>query len=109
MSDHSHFPVDHDAGSHADQEGGPKPTGFWSSRTGLVTIAFLAIGAFFLVSEHRAHLIPWLSWLPFLLLLACPLLHVFMHGGHGQHGGHGGHADGDSSSSDARQNRPHQH
>ncbi|MGT2467613.1 DUF2933 domain-containing protein (plasmid) [Mesorhizobium atlanticum] len=44
-----------------------------------MTIAFLAIGAFFLVSEHRAHVVPWLPW---LILLACPLLH-FGHGGHG--------------------------
>jgi len=52
--------------------------------------SFLATApaAFLLVSEHRAHA---LGYLPFLLLLACPLLHVFMHGGHGQ-GGHGGHA-----------------
>jgi hypothetical protein len=34
-----------------------------------------------------------LGWLPFLLILACPLLHVFMHGKHGGHGGHGGEAD----------------
>jgi hypothetical protein len=27
-----------------------------------------------------------LIWLP---LLACPLMHVFMHGGHGHHGIHG--------------------
>ncbi|NJO34307.1 MAG: DUF2933 domain-containing protein [Rhodospirillales bacterium] len=26
--------------------------------------------------------------LPFLLILACPLLHMFMHGGHGGHGAH---------------------
>ena len=62
--------------------------GFWRSKTGLVTIAFLLIGAFFLVTEHRAHL---LGWLPWLILLACPLLHMFMHGGHGGHGSHGGH------------------
>jgi hypothetical protein len=24
-------------------------------------------------------------------LLACPLMHLFMHGGHGGHGGHEGH------------------
>lgn len=47
---------------------------------------FVAIAALFLLSEHRAHL---LGALPFLFLLACPLLHLFMHGGHG--GGHGGH------------------
>src|SRR5581483_5504246 len=31
---------------------------------------FLAIAAFFLLTEHRAHV---LGWLPFLILLACPL------------------------------------
>ena len=44
---------------------------------------FLAIAAFFLLTEHRAHL--YGLW-PFLLLLACPLLHVFGHGGPGGHG-----------------------
>jgi len=54
----------------------------------LFFIAFAAIGAFFLITEHRAHLYGALPW---LLLLAVPLLHVFMHSGHG-HGGHGGEA-----------------
>lgn len=56
--------------------------GFWRSRSGLVLIIFLAIGVFYLYTEHRAHL---LGALPYLLLLACPLLHVFMHRGHGKH------------------------
>lgn len=47
-----------------------------------VLVAFLAIAAFFLFAEHRAHL---LGALPFLLLLACPLMHLFMHRGHGGH------------------------
>ena len=60
------------------------PATFWRSRTGIALgIAFLAIG-FYLVTEHTAHL---LGILPYLLLLACPLMHVFMHGGH--HRGHG--------------------
>jgi hypothetical protein len=25
-----------------------------------------------------------LGWLPYLLLLACPLMHLFMHRGHGR-------------------------
>lgn len=50
-----------------------------------VLLAFLAIAAFYLFTEHRAHLF---GALPFLLLLACPLLHLFMHRGHGAHGGH---------------------
>ena len=60
----------------------------------IVLIGFLAIAGFFLVTEHRAHLIPYLGYLPFLLLLACPLMHVFMHGGHGGHGGSDGHQHG---------------
>ena len=43
---------------------------------------FLAIIAYFLVTEHRAHIVPYLPW---LLFLACPLLHFLMHGGHGGH------------------------
>ena len=31
------------------------------------------------------------SYWPYLLLLACPLMHVFMHRSHGGHGGHEGH------------------
>lgn len=56
--------------------------GFWRSRSGLALIAFLAVGVFYLYVEHRAHLY---GALPYLLLLACPLLHVFMHRGHGKH------------------------
>ena len=67
----------------------PQPRG--NSRVGLVLLAFLAIAAFFLLTEHRAHL---LGLLPWLLLLACPLLHLFMHRGHGGHGEDGdGHED----------------
>ena len=31
------------------------------------------------------------EWLLFGALLACPLMHLFMHGGHGGHGSHQGH------------------
>jgi hypothetical protein len=65
----------------------PPSTG--NSRGKIALAIFLAIGAFFLLSEHRAHLF---GYLPYLLLLACPLLHMFHHGGHGGHGGHGTHA-----------------
>lgn len=61
-----------------------------SGRAAWVLIGFLAIVAYFLWTEHRAHVV---SALPWLLLLACPLMHVFMHGGHGGHGGHAGHGD----------------
>jgi hypothetical protein len=53
-----------------------------------VLAAFLAIAAYFLIAEHRAHLSGLLNYLPYLLLLACPLMHVFMHGKHGGHAAH---------------------
>jgi hypothetical protein len=52
------------------------------SRSMLVFLAFAGIALFFLLGEHRIHA---LGWLPLLLLLACPLLHMTMHGGHGGH------------------------
>ena len=59
----------------------------WSSRARIAFAAFAAIGAFLLIVEHRAHVFPYLPW---LLLAACPLMHLFMHGGHGRHGAHHG-------------------
>lgn len=47
-----------------------------------VFIAFILIAAYFLIMEHKAHLSGVLYYWPVLLLLACPLLHLFMHGGH---------------------------
>jgi hypothetical protein len=49
-----------------------------------VFLAFAAIAAYFLITEHRAHLF---GILPFLLLAACPLLHFFHHRGHKHEGG----------------------
>ena len=56
-------------------------------RSRMVLIGFMVIAGFFLLSEHRAHLF---GVLPYLLLLACLLMHIFMHHGHGRHG-HGEH------------------
>ena len=56
-------------------------------------LGFLLIGGALLFTEHRAHVLGALIWLP---LLACLLMHLFMHGGHGGHGGHEGHR-GDTS------------
>ena len=57
---------------------------FLRSRGGLALCVVAAVGGFLLFTEHRAHL---LGALPYLLLLACPLMHVFMHRGH-HHGSH---------------------
>lgn len=71
-----------------DHEQGPRAGGGWI-RNKWVLIVFLAVGAFFLATEHRAHLY---GALPYLLLLTCVAMHLFHgHGGHGRHDDH--HAD----------------
>lgn len=52
------------------------------------------IGLFFLLREHWAHVAGYWTY---LLLLACPLMHLF----HG-HGGHGGHHDHGSRSPETK-------
>jgi hypothetical protein len=47
-------------------------------RTTLAFLGFAALAAFFLWTEHRAHL---LGALPYVVFLLCPLMHFF-HGGH---------------------------
>ena len=84
----------------SDQDSAPP---FWRSRYALGLLVFGAVAAYFLLSENRAR---FFGALPLLLLLACPLTHMFMHrgqggyvrghgGGHGagHGGGHGDHAD----------------
>ncbi|MEQ1945440.1 DUF2933 domain-containing protein [Mesorhizobium sp. VNQ89] len=88
MNPQAQHPASHPAGHEPEPEFEPRPSGFWTSKAGLVTIGFLLIAAFFLLSEHRAHA---LGVLPILLLAACPLLHMFMHSGHQGHGSHGRH------------------
>ncbi len=56
---------------------------FWRSRYAAGLLVFSAVAAYFLLSEHRAHFI---GALPFLLLVSCPLMHIFMHRGHDGHG-----------------------
>jgi len=91
--------MNHEHGHHP---GSDKET---KSRTKWVFIGFLLIAAYFLVTEHRAHLSGWLSsygiW---LVLLACPLMHLFMHGGHGGQGGHG--SDGGETSDKQPKGQP---
>jgi hypothetical protein len=47
----------------------------------LWVLASLAL--LYLIVEHPKHL---LGWWPFLALMACPFMHLFMHRGHGSHG-----------------------
>ena len=45
-----------------------------------VFFGFVAVAAYFVITEHRAHVV---AFLPYVLLAACPLMHLFHHGGHG--------------------------
>lgn len=105
----------HPAGNTGHQRG-PTPQRPWPLRVGFWLL--IGIAAFFLVTEHRAHLVTGLFWLPFLLLLACPLIHMFGHG----HGGHAGHSSNrrgggdrppappaDDRPAEAKADQPHTH
>ena len=83
----------HEHPSH--NEGRTQSAGKW------VFIAFLVMAGFFLIMEHRAHLEGNLHYLPFLLLLACLLLHLFHHGGHGG----GGHRPTDASNESTQEKK----
>ncbi|AUD78835.1 hypothetical protein CW740_06040 [Kangiella profundi] len=61
---------------------------FWLTPKGLAALGLIGAATYFLLIEHRQHV--W-QFLPFLILLACPFMHFFMHGGHGVNRGHGGH------------------
>ncbi len=68
---------------------------WWQTRGGVALVGFVAIAGFFLLTEHTAHVF---GVLPYLLVLACPLLHFFMHSRHHKGDGsagaaHHGHPD----------------
>ncbi len=56
--------------------------GFWHSRYAIGLLVMGAVAGYFLLTEHLAHT---LGALPFVLLAACPLMHLFMHHDHGGH------------------------
>jgi hypothetical protein len=59
-----------------------KPAAFWKSKGAIVLGMLLVIAAFYVVNEHLEHAG---QALPYLILLLCPLMHIF---GHHHHGGH---------------------
>jgi hypothetical protein len=54
----------------------------WRSPLVVAGGMLLLIVVFYLLREHWSHVIG--TW-PYLLLLLCPLMHLFMHRGHGGH------------------------
>ncbi|WP_374662249.1 DUF2933 domain-containing protein [Inhella sp.] len=75
---------------HANSPSDGRPPSFWRSRSAIAFLVMGAVAAWYLWAEHRAHL---LGALPYLILLVCPLMHVFMHRGH--HGRHHEHDEGE--------------
>ena len=71
------------------------------SRSKWIFIAFAVMAGVLLFSEHRAHL---LGLLPYLFLLACPLMHLFHH--HGNHRHHHGSQETHSQRIDSTQEKP---
>lgn len=58
---------------------------FWLSTKGVAALSLIGAVTYFLLTEHRGHVF---AFLPYLIFLLCPLMHLFMHRGHG-HGNHG--------------------
>lgn len=62
----------------------PTPPPLWRSTMGVFMLVAGAVGVYYLLTEHLAHVT---QAVPYLFLLACPLMHLFH--GHGHHGRHG--------------------
>jgi hypothetical protein len=58
------------------------PRQVWRLRYSIMLSGIGAIGLYLLLRGHWAHVV---GALPYLLLLACPLMHIFMHRGHHGH------------------------
>ncbi|MGE4407091.1 DUF2933 domain-containing protein [Pseudomonas sp.] len=63
------------------RSGMPQP--FWRSPAGIALLMLAMIGLFYLMREHVTH---GARLLPYLILLLCPLMHLFGHR-HGDHDG----------------------
>ena len=55
---------------------------FWKTPLGWVCAGSAAAAAYFAATGHAGHVLNALAW---LLLLACPLAHFFLHRGHHRH------------------------
>ena len=50
----------------------------------MLATAIAAGALFWLLDDHWQHAKGFVAFLPFLVFLACPLMHLFMHHGHGE-------------------------
>ena len=67
----------------------------WRSPLGIFMLVAGAVGVYYLLTEHLTHVTHVTQAVPYLFLLACPLMHLFH--GHGRH--HQGSHDAESSRS----------
>lgn len=56
------------------------PCPWWRNPFLLITLAIAIPVGWYAWTEHGRHLA---AWFPFLVILACPLMHLFHHGHHG--------------------------
>ncbi|CAE6952173.1 MULTISPECIES: DUF2933 domain-containing protein [Pseudomonas] len=68
---------------------------FWKEKTGIAIIMLAVIGVFYVAREHVDHLPQVLLY---LILLLCPLMHIFGH----NHGDHSHRGDADTPKDDNR-------
>lgn len=73
------------------------PVSRWRSPFGVFMLIAGAVGVYYLLTEHLTH---FTQAILYLILLACPLIHVFGHG-HGHGHGH--------RHRDARDTQPQEH
>lgn len=57
----------------------------WRSPMGIFVLVAGGVGVYYLLTEHLTHVT---QAVPYLFLLACPLMHLFGHHGHGGHSHH---------------------
>jgi len=68
---------------HSAESSGSSPAcrpSVWRSPTVVASGMLILVIVFYVLREHWSHVVG--AW-PYLLLLLCPLMHVFMHRGHG--------------------------
>jgi hypothetical protein len=58
---------------------------FLKSPPGLLTLSLVVVGVLFMAAAYGETL---LRWLPYGLILLCPLIHLLLHRGHSGHKNH---------------------